>query len=112
MRPGAFVPMRWRLPECMRLILPFAVILKRLRAPRWVFNFNFGFVEFLGMTEMLSLIGGVLPPVQFHEFGYRPGRSKLRHYKFKNKFKNLLRLLGVGRRLAAGLCYCGAFFRR
>jgi hypothetical protein len=50
MRPGAFVPIKWRLPECMRLILPFAVILKRFLAPRWVFNFNFGFVEFLGMA--------------------------------------------------------------
>jgi hypothetical protein len=30
--------------------LPFAVILKRFLAPRWVFNFNFGFVEFLGMA--------------------------------------------------------------
>jgi hypothetical protein len=47
----------------MRLILPFAVILKRFLAPRWVFSFNFGFVEFLGMTEMLSLLGGIFAAV-------------------------------------------------
>src|SRR5580692_7352534 len=57
MRPGAFVPIRWRLPECIRLILPFAVILKRLRAPRWVFSFSFGFVEFLGMALNTLLDG-------------------------------------------------------
>src|SRR2546430_14579711 len=51
MRPGAFVPIKWRLPECMRLILPFAVILKRFLAPRWVFNFNFGFDAFLGIAR-------------------------------------------------------------
>jgi hypothetical protein len=50
MRPGALVPIKCRLPECMRLILPFAVILKRFLAPRWVFSFSFGFVEFLGMA--------------------------------------------------------------
>jgi hypothetical protein len=32
------------------LILPFAVILKRFLAPRWVLSFSFGFVEFLGMA--------------------------------------------------------------
>src|SRR5256885_17273004 len=51
MRPGALVPIKWRLPECMRLILPFAVILKRFLAPRWVFNFNFGFDAFLGIAR-------------------------------------------------------------
>src|SRR5467141_2454901 len=50
MRPGLFVPIKWRLPECPRLILPFAVNLKRFLAPRWVFNFNFGFDLFLGIT--------------------------------------------------------------
>src|SRR5690348_99929 len=50
MRPGAFVPIKWRLPECPRLILPLAVILKRLRAPRCVFSFSFGFDAFLGIA--------------------------------------------------------------
>jgi hypothetical protein len=34
----------------MRTILPLAVILKRLAAPRCVFSFFFGFVEFLGIA--------------------------------------------------------------
>src|SRR2546430_5030066 len=51
MRPCALVPVKWRLPECMRTILPVAVILKRLAAPRCVFSFFFGFVEFLGITK-------------------------------------------------------------
>src|SRR5260370_7631535 len=56
MRPGALVPIKWRLPECPRLILPLAVNLKRFLAPRWVFNFNFGFDAFLGIAEILSTI--------------------------------------------------------
>src|SRR6266481_1412477 len=51
MRPGAFVPSRWRLPECMRRILPVAVTLKRFAAPRCVFNFFFGFEAFLGIAK-------------------------------------------------------------
>jgi hypothetical protein len=35
----------------MRTILPVAVILKRLAAPRCVFSFFLGFVEFLGITK-------------------------------------------------------------
>src|ERR1700676_2550701 len=54
MRPGFFVPSRWRLPECMRRILPVAVTLKRLAAPRCVFSFIFGFDAFLGITRILS----------------------------------------------------------
>src|SRR5580704_4067842 len=54
MRPGAFVPSRWRLPECMRRILPVAVTLKRFAAPRCVFNFFFGFEAFLGIDKTLS----------------------------------------------------------
>src|SRR5258706_13093105 len=50
MRPGLFVPIKWRLPEWPRLILPLAVNLKRFLAPRWVFNFNFGFDAFLGIA--------------------------------------------------------------
>jgi hypothetical protein len=56
MRPGAFVPIKWRLPECPRLILPLAVNLKRFLAPRWVFNFNFGFDLFLGIAANPLLI--------------------------------------------------------
>src|SRR5260370_5749255 len=56
MRPGAFVPIKWRLPECPRLILPLAVILKRFLAPRCVFNFNFGFDAFLGISGNPLLI--------------------------------------------------------
>src|SRR5712691_11927166 len=69
MRPGAFVPIKWRLPECPRLILPLAVILKRFLAPRCVFNFNFGFDAFLGiagnpldnLTVPLATAGGANP---------------------------------------------------
>jgi len=43
MRRGFFVPSKWRLPECQRMILPVAVILKRFAAPRCVFNFIFLF---------------------------------------------------------------------
>src|SRR2546430_8814690 len=50
MRPCALVPVKWRLPECMRTTLPVAVILKRLAAPRWVLSFIFGLVEFLGIA--------------------------------------------------------------
>src|SRR5258708_20764119 len=70
MRPGALVPIKWRLPECPRLILPFAVNLKRFLAPRWVFNFNFGFDAFLGIagnpldnfTVPFATAGGGGPP--------------------------------------------------
>src|SRR5258708_22691151 len=72
MRPGAFVPIKWRLPECPRLILPLAVNLKRFLAPRCVFNFNFGFDAFLGiaanpLNKFLSAgcgAGGTNPALQ------------------------------------------------
>src|SRR3979411_2670260 len=50
MRPCFFVPAKWRLPERIPTTLPVAVILKRLAAPRWVFSFFFGLVEFLGIA--------------------------------------------------------------
>src|ERR1700732_1980439 len=50
MRPERLVPVKWRFPECARMILPVAVILKRLAAPRCVFSFFFGLVEFLGIA--------------------------------------------------------------
>jgi len=110
MRPGAFVPMRWRLPECMRLILPFAVILKRFLAPRCVFSFSFGFVEFLGMALNALLDGRGLRRRSNSIF---PGnRSAGTACPYENQIHVLLRLLGVGRWLAAGLGYRGAFFRR
>jgi len=56
------------------LILPLAVNLKRFLAPRWVFNFNFGFDAFLGIAEILSTIllrrllrrAEQAPPLQIH----------------------------------------------
>ncbi len=39
MRFGRFVPSKCRLPECIRMIFPVAVTLKRLAAPRCVFSF-------------------------------------------------------------------------
>src|SRR5579859_120968 len=57
MRPERLVPVKWRLPECARIILPVLVILKRLAAPRCVFSFFFGLVEFLGIAETLSRTG-------------------------------------------------------
>src|SRR2546428_3364215 len=77
MRPGALVPIKWRLPECPRLILPFAVNLKRFLAPRWVFNFNFGFDAFLGIAgnpldnllrRLLRRGGGEPPPPKYFFF--------------------------------------------
>src|ERR1700736_6530549 len=50
MRPERLVPVKWRLPECARTILPVPVNLKRLAAPRCVFSFFFGLVEFLGIA--------------------------------------------------------------
>src|SRR5215470_2896567 len=51
MRPEALRPVKWRLAVWPRRILPPAVILKRLRAPRCVFNFIFGFEAFLGISK-------------------------------------------------------------
>src|SRR5260370_23050249 len=61
MRPGALVPIKCRLPECPRLILPLAVNLKRFLAPRWVFNFNFGLYLFLGICQFPLLRFGADP---------------------------------------------------
>src|ERR1700693_5803022 len=55
MRPCLFVPVKWRFPECARTILPVPVNLKRLAAPRWVFSFFFGLVEFLGIAGISPL---------------------------------------------------------
>src|ERR1700722_7572018 len=43
MRRGFLVPSKWRMPECRRINFPVAVFLKRLAAPRCVFNFIFLF---------------------------------------------------------------------
>src|SRR5260370_30274979 len=56
MRPCALVPVKWRLPECARTILPVAVNLKRLAAPRCVFSFLFGLLEFLGIAAISPLV--------------------------------------------------------
>src|SRR5258707_9481415 len=50
MRLGALVPIKCRLPECMRRILPVPVILNRLAAPRCVFSFSFGFDRLRGIA--------------------------------------------------------------
>src|SRR5215470_11863854 len=55
MRPEALRPVKWRLAEWPRRIFPPAVTLKRLRAPRWVFNFIFGFDAFLGIAKTFLL---------------------------------------------------------
>jgi hypothetical protein len=55
MRPEALRPVKWRLAEWPRRILPPAVSLKRLRAPRCVFNFIFGFDAFLGIAKTFLL---------------------------------------------------------
>src|SRR5215472_16363966 len=51
MRPEALRPVKWRLAEWPRRILPPAVILKRLRAPRCVFSFILGLEAFLGIAK-------------------------------------------------------------
>jgi len=51
MRPEALRPVKWRLAVWPRNTLPVAVTLKRLRAPRCVFNFIFGFDAFLGIAK-------------------------------------------------------------
>src|SRR5207237_1319809 len=55
MRPERLVPSKWRLPECMRRILPFAVTLKRLAAPRWVLSFFLGFDALRGIENFSIL---------------------------------------------------------
>src|SRR5215475_9206745 len=54
MRPEAFSPVKWRFAVWPRRIFPVAVTLKRLRTPRCVFNFIFGFDAFLGIAKTLS----------------------------------------------------------
>src|SRR5207253_8463816 len=55
MRPEALRPVKWRLAEWPRRILPPAVTLKRLRTPRCVFNFILGFDAFLGISKTFLL---------------------------------------------------------
>src|SRR5258707_15372118 len=108
MRPGLFVPIKWRLPECPRLILPLAVNLKRFLAPRWVFSFSFGFDAFLGIAGNpldkilcrwprragpFGLAQGKQAPAK--SWRRRKGRTEVRPYKIRI----LLRLLGAGRRM-------------
>jgi hypothetical protein len=65
MRPERLVPVKWRLPECARTILPVAVILKRLAAPRCVLSFFLGFVEFLGIAKSsLTNLQAPSPPMK------------------------------------------------
>src|ERR1700704_4295900 len=98
-RPGALVPIKWRLPECMRRILPVAVILKRFLAPRWVFNFNFGFDAFLGIAG--NPLDNMLCRWLRREgpFGLPQGKQAP---PYKKPYV-LLRLLGAGRLLGRGV---------
>src|ERR1700675_3757420 len=76
MRPGFLVPSRWRLPECMRRILPPAVTLKRLAAPRCVFSFFFGFDAFLGIAKSsLRGLGPVAASMKLLRAEKRPPRK-------------------------------------
>src|SRR5215470_15178919 len=68
MRPEAFSPVKWRFAVWPRRIFPVAVTLKRLRTPRCVFNFIFGFDAFLGIAKILFYI-------QY----YRPQRPPLQN---------------------------------
>src|SRR6516162_5431845 len=85
MRPEALRPVKWRLAEWPRRILPPAVILKRLRAPRCVFSFILGLDAFLGIAKpflwplQLSVRErDFLTPHRLHETGseFSTGRSK------------------------------------
>src|ERR1700688_4681725 len=69
-RFGALVPIRWRLPECIRKILPVPVILKRLAAPRWVLSFIFGFDRLRGIAANPRLFLRILVrPARTHRAG-------------------------------------------
>src|SRR5260370_11118106 len=84
MRPERLVPVKWRLPECARTILPVAVNLKRLAAPRCVFSFFFGLVEFLGIAGISPTNWQACPPNRIHlHFTLLPdwGAAVLRPYK-------------------------------
>src|SRR5271167_3695641 len=52
MRRGFFVPSKWRMPECRRITFPVDVILKRLAAPRCVFNFIFLFFFTISSSKL------------------------------------------------------------
>src|SRR5436190_19783557 len=90
MRPEALRPVKWRLAVCPRKILPPAVTLKRLRAPRWVFNFIFGFEAFLGIAKILS-------GVQHR----RPTKTGPSESVLRGETRGLLRLLRAGGRLSS-----------
>src|SRR5713226_7001572 len=64
MRPERLVPVKWRLPECARTILPVPVNLKRLAAPRCVFSLFFGLVEFLGIAGISPTCQRANPPTE------------------------------------------------
>jgi len=55
MRPGLFVPIKWRLPEWPRLILPLAVNLKRPSWRRGAFSISIlASMRFSALLEILS----------------------------------------------------------
>src|SRR5215469_789769 len=82
MRPEAFSPVKCRLAVWPRRILPPAVTLKRLRAPRCVFNFIFGFEAFLGIAKTFLLQMRVaLSAPQRCQPCFRCGAAVLRPHK-------------------------------
>src|SRR6266571_3863901 len=138
MRPEALRPVKWRLPACPRLSLPVAVILKRLRAPRWVFNFIFGFEALRGMVKIFSWAkygGGVRritksydganggaafcaltncslqrsPPYQTCDDRFLSQLRSVRN-DGESKWRGSLRLLNAGSRLSRRFRDAGAFF--
>src|SRR2546430_3601791 len=90
MRPEALRPVKWRLAVWPRKIFPAAVTLKRLRAPRCVFNFIFGFERFLGIAKT-SL-----------KSQKRPQKAVPTESKLRRETRPLLRLLRAGSRLPCG----------
>src|SRR5919109_750567 len=112
MRPEALRPVKWRLAVWPRKILPVAVTLKRLRAPRCVFNFIFGFEAFLGIAKpFLNLKSGwprtAVPTnsLRSTDVGCQPRRSNAAHLQTSKSARrrcSLLRLLCAGSRLSRG----------
>ncbi len=110
-RPGFLVPSKCRLPECIRLIFPVPVILKRFRAPRWVFNFFFGFVEFLGIPFDSSR----RVRRERRTFSPPPVNRQARKFcarSYMQTRKNLRSVTGAARGLPHRFHRPSAFFRR
>src|SRR5215469_3640514 len=124
MRPEALRPVKWRLAEWPRRIFPPAVSLKRLLAPRWVFNFIFGFDAFLGIAKTFllplelsknrrAIPRGPVPakadpelPLLQHTFPEKLARPE--QNKWRGETRGSLRLLRAGSSLSCGPGSSGA----